>query len=92
MEFATMQVELLDKPIKQRLLYSREQLAELLGGVSVSRIMQLEREGRITAITLTGRSSGQKFFEHDAVMSLLKDLTKQAEKRKGKIKRKTLAA
>jgi hypothetical protein len=83
-----MLIETLDKPLKQRLLYSREQLAELLGGVSVSRVMQLEREERLTPITLSGRKSGQKFFAHDDVMALLKSIQDEAAKRsKGKSKR-----
>ena len=90
-----MLIETLDKPVKQRLLYTREQLSELLGGVSISSVMKLEREGRLTPVTLNGRGTGQKFFPHDDVIALLKSIQDEAAKRsKGKpkkIERKRLA-
>jgi hypothetical protein len=58
----------------QRLLYSREQVAEMLGGCSVSTIIRLEKKGKIKAVTLTGRDGSPKYFRHDDVMTLLDTL------------------
>jgi hypothetical protein len=38
----------------QRLLYSREQTAEVLGGISISSVIRLERDGRLAKVRLRG--------------------------------------
>jgi len=39
-------------PSVRRLLLSREQACEMLGGISISSIIRLEREGRLTPVKL----------------------------------------
>jgi hypothetical protein len=38
----------------RRLLYSREQTCEALGGISISSVIRLEREGRLSKVRLRG--------------------------------------
>lgn len=54
-----------------RLLYSREQVAELLGGISTATVRRMERAGRLHPIRLTGRNSGQVFFKSEDVLALV---------------------
>jgi hypothetical protein len=44
----------------RRLLYTREQTAEALGGISVSSVIRLENEGRLRKVRLRGET-GQVF-------------------------------
>ena len=71
-----------------RLIYSREQLGELMGGSSLSSLVKFERAGWLTPITLTGRSTGQKFYCHEEVVALIRAMRDKAVKRK--IKRRQL--
>ena len=62
------------KPIKsktpvRRLLYAREQTAEALGGISISSVIRLEREGRLSKVRLRGLS-GKVFNPVDEVEAL----------------------
>jgi hypothetical protein len=57
--------------LNDRLLYTRRQVAELLGGVDVSTVRRLEREGRLTPIRLTGRKTGQVFLRAEDVRKLI---------------------
>jgi len=57
------------KPV-ERLIYSREQVAELLGGISIATVIRMERDGKLTAIRLTGKKTGQAFYKHADVMKL----------------------
>jgi len=41
----------------RRLLYSREQTAEVLGGISIPTIIRLENEGRLSKVRLHGVTS-----------------------------------
>lgn len=54
-----------------RLLYSRRQVAHLLGGVSVSSVIRLEKRGKLKGVRLTA-GCGLKFFNHAEVMALVK--------------------
>jgi Helix-turn-helix domain len=55
----------------ERLLYSREEAARLLGGVSVATIRRMENSGKLHPIRLTGRRSGQVFFRASEVFALI---------------------
>lgn len=57
----------------ERLLYSREQVAELFGGVSTATIRRMERENRLRPIRLTGRNTGQVFFKASDVHALVEE-------------------
>ena len=46
----------------ERLLYSREQVADLLGGVSINTIRRLESEGRLKPIRLSKSPTAMVFF------------------------------
>ena len=46
----------------RRLLYARGQTAEVLGGISLSTVIRLEREGRITPIKLLKDRPGAQVF------------------------------
>jgi hypothetical protein len=55
----------------RRLLYSRGQVAHALGGVSISTVIRLEREGVLTPIKLLPkRTSAQTFYRVDEVEAL----------------------
>lgn len=56
----------------QQLLYSREQAARLLGGVSISTITRLEQEGRLTPVRLSNSKTGQVFYRSEDVIALTK--------------------
>jgi hypothetical protein len=66
------------KTVSNRLLYSRRQVAELLGGITVATVRQLEREGRLTPIRLTGRKTGQVFFTDENVRALIKSAAEES--------------
>ena len=55
----------------QRLLYTREQTADVLGGISVGSVIRLEKAGRLKPIRLTGRKTGQVFHRAEDVLSLV---------------------
>jgi hypothetical protein len=76
-----MRVELPDNEFKPRLLYNRESAAHLLD-VSVSQVRALEREGKLTSLTMTGKATGAKFFTHDELIALVEDMKEQAQRRK----------
>jgi hypothetical protein len=55
----------------RRLLYSREQAGHALGGVSISTVIRLEREGVLTPIKLLPkRTSAQTFYRVEEVEAL----------------------
>jgi hypothetical protein len=56
---------------ENQLLYSREQAAKLLGGVSVSTIIRLERAGKLQPIRLSGSPTAQVFFRAKDVLTLV---------------------
>ena len=53
----------------KRLLYTREQTAECLGGISVSSLIRLERDGSLSKVRLRGLT-GQVFHRADQVEAL----------------------
>jgi hypothetical protein len=57
----------------ERLLFSREQVAALLGGISTATVRRMEREGRLRPIRLTGRSTGQVFYSATSVLHLVQE-------------------
>jgi hypothetical protein len=57
----------------ERLLFSRAQVAALLGGVSSATVRRMEREGRLRPIRLTGRPTGQVFFRAVDVLALVEE-------------------
>ena len=56
---------------KQRLLYSRKQAGELLGGVSVATLKRLEDEGLLRPIKLSRSATAQTFYAADAIAALI---------------------
>jgi len=65
--------KLSDKPQRaaERLLFSREQTAEVLGGVSIATIRRLEREGRLKPIRLSRSPTAMVFFRASDVQALI---------------------
>jgi hypothetical protein len=60
-------------PPTERLLYTRRQVAELLGHVDVSYIRRLEKEGRLKAIRLFRSPTAQVFFSVEQVHALVRE-------------------
>lgn len=59
-------------PEKQPLLYSRNQVREMLGGVSRHTLWRLEKAGKLRAVHLNRRSSKARvFYRHDEIMALV---------------------
>jgi hypothetical protein len=54
-----------------RLIFTRRQVAQLLGGIDTSTVRRLERDGRLRPIRLTGRKTGQVFFRAEDVYALI---------------------
>jgi hypothetical protein len=54
-----------------RLLYTREQAADLLGGVSVHTIRRLEAQGRLRRVRLTKSPSAMVFIPAEDVHALV---------------------
>jgi DNA-binding XRE family transcriptional regulator len=54
----------------ERLLYTRAQAAELLGGVNKATVVALEKSGRLAPVRLTGRPTGQVFYKRADVLRL----------------------
>jgi DNA-binding transcriptional MerR regulator len=84
-----MQVEIFDRPITQRLLYSREQVAEMLGGISIGQVRILERKGLLTGLTLTGGRMSQRYYDHNELVALIDEMKHRACK-KNPIERRRL--
>jgi hypothetical protein len=58
-----------------QLLFTRAQVARLLGGVDVSTVRRLERDGRLRPIRLNKKStSGMVFFAASDVNRLVEEL------------------
>jgi hypothetical protein len=55
----------------QRLLYTRKQARELLGGISVFTLIRLEREGRLKPIRLSRSPTSQAYYVHDDLIALI---------------------
>lgn len=64
---------LLPKPEKPRLLYSRKQARELLGGISERTIKTLEDEGRLEAVRLR-RAAGPVYYRHQDLLRIAQGL------------------
>jgi hypothetical protein len=56
-----------------QLLYSREQAAELLGGVSGNYIRRLEQQGRLRPIRLSRSPTGMVFFRASDLQALIEE-------------------
>lgn len=52
-----------------RLLYTREQTAQALGGISISSIIRLENDGRLRKVRLRGKT-GQVFHNVSDIEAL----------------------
>jgi hypothetical protein len=63
---------------RERLLYSREQVAEMLGGISTASVRRLERAGTLRPVRLT-RRTGMVFFKHDDVLALIEAASNDAD-------------
>ncbi len=57
----------------ERLLHTREQVAEMLGGVSIATIRRLEREGRLKAIRLSRSPTAMVFFRAADVEAMIEE-------------------
>jgi hypothetical protein len=57
-----------EAPLRQ-LLYSRKQASELLGGINVATIRQLEKAGRLKPIRPSGKKTGAVFFTAEELMA-----------------------
>jgi len=55
----------------RQLLYTRRQVAQLLGGVDVSTVRRLEKEGRLKGKRLTKSTSGMVFFTAENVQEVV---------------------
>ncbi len=62
--------------VPQRLIYSREQVGQLLGGVSVATIRRLELAGRLRPIRLSRSKAGQVFFRAEDVRAFVEGAAK----------------
>jgi hypothetical protein len=60
-----------------KLLLTRKQAAERLGGISVSTIVRLEQEGRLQPVRLTPRS-GQVFYRATDLEMLVEESAEPA--------------
>ena len=60
-------------PHLKPLLVSREQMAEMLGGVSTSTIVRLEKQGRLTPVRLTRKPTSMVFYTVDNVHRVIAD-------------------
>ena len=56
----------------QQLLYSRKQVARLLGNVSTATVRRLERAGRLRAVRLT-KARGAVFFRLADVLAFVEE-------------------
>jgi hypothetical protein len=54
----------------ERLLYSRAQASELLGGASTTLLKRLEKQGALTPIKLSRRRQSQVYYSHDNLMQV----------------------
>jgi hypothetical protein len=59
----------------ERLLYSRRQVAALLGGVDISYIRRLELAGKLRAVRLGRSSSSMAFYRATDVAALIEEAT-----------------
>lgn len=59
----------------ERLLLTRRQVAEMLGGVSVETVRRLEDEGRLKPIRLSRSPTAQVFFKAADVHALVEEAT-----------------
>ena len=54
-----------------RLIYSRQQVAEMLGGISTASVRRLEREGRLQPIRLGRSPTAMVFFRASDIEALV---------------------
>jgi hypothetical protein len=57
---------------KRRLIHSRKQARELLGGISDATLRRLEKAGRLKAIRLSSQR-GQAFYTDESLAKLIKE-------------------
>jgi DNA-binding transcriptional MerR regulator len=57
----------------QQLLYTRKQVARLLGNVSTATVRRLEREGRLRGVRLSKSRLGTVFFRADDVLAFIEE-------------------
>ena len=57
----------------ERLLYTREQVAQLLGGVSIATVRRLEREGQLRPVRLSRSPTAMVFFRASDVRALVEE-------------------
>ena len=67
-----------EAPLRQ-LLYSRKQASELLGGINVATIRQLEKAGRLRGIRPSGKKTGQVFFTAEELMRAVESMRSSAQ-------------
>jgi DNA-binding transcriptional MerR regulator len=60
-------------------LYSRRQASELLGGMNVATIRQLEKKGRLKPVRPSGKKTGQVFFTAAELMRAVESMRAGAE-------------
>ena len=59
----------------RRLLYSRVQTREVLGGISNTSLQGLEKQGVLTPVRLTGKALGNVFYRAEQVHALAEGAT-----------------
>jgi hypothetical protein len=57
-------------PLRQ-LLFSREQVAQMLGGISIATVRRLEHEGRLKPVRLSRSPTAMVFFRASDVDALI---------------------
>jgi hypothetical protein len=66
----------------ERLLFSREQVAAMLGGISTATVRRMEADGRLHLLRLTGRRTGQVFYRRANVLALIEQASGDADERR----------
>jgi len=56
----------------KRLLYSREQAGELLGGISRPTLIRLEKTGKLKAVRLSKGATTKVYYSHENLERLAK--------------------
>ena len=73
-----------DPQFTQRLLYSRDQASELLGGFSLNSLARLEKAGALTPVRISGAARGRVFYRHNELMALAKSGFKAPKAKPGR--------
>jgi hypothetical protein len=53
-----------------RLLVTREEASRLLGGLSLSTLLRMERRGQLRPVKLTGSPAGKTFYRYGNVLAV----------------------